>query len=114
MCIRDSVGAFQLGVLSVAQHIRHDGRIVPQLFQHVGIGGPAGLGLFPVGQAQLFKQDHAQLLGGVDVECLPRRGVDGLFRLIHDALPVSYTHLFLVAVEPETEKAVGYAGLLVM
>ena len=80
------VGAFQLGVLPVAQHVRHDGRVVPQLFQHVGIGGPAGLGLFPVGQAQLFKQDHAQLLGRVDVECLPRRGVDGLLRLIHDAL----------------------------
>ena len=80
------IGAFQLGVLPVAQHVRHDRRIVPQLLQHIGVGGPSGFRLFPVGQPQLFKQDGPQLLGRVDVERLPRCGVDGLLRLVHDAL----------------------------
>ena len=52
-----------------------------QLLQHVGVGGPAGFGLFPVGQAQVLKQDLSQLLGGIDVELLPGGGVNPLLQL---------------------------------
>ncbi|CAN4017544.1 hypothetical protein AJOOGB_AJOOGB_04360, partial [Dysosmobacter welbionis] len=75
------IGGFQLGVLAILQHRPHDGGLVPELFQHIGVGGPAGLGLFAMGQAQLAEEDLPQLLGGVDVEFLPRHGVDLLFQL---------------------------------
>ena len=55
--------------------------MVLQLLQHVGVGGPAGFGLFPVGQAQVLKQDLSQLLGGIDVELLPGGGVNPLLQL---------------------------------
>ena len=70
------IGGFQLGQLPVVQHCLHNGVLVPQLLQHVGVGGVARLGLFHWGQAQLVKQDAAELLGGVDVELLPRQLVD--------------------------------------
>ena len=50
-----SVGGLQLGVLSVFQHRPHDGGLIAQLFQHVGIGGPAGFRFLAVGQAQPAK-----------------------------------------------------------
>ena len=70
------IGAFQLGILPVLQHIRHNGGLPAKLFQHVRVGGPPGFGLFPVGQLHFFKQHRPQLLGGVDVEALPGLVVD--------------------------------------
>ena len=71
------VGGFQLGVLPVLQHRVHNGVLKAELFQHVGIGGPAGLGLLPVGEAQALKQHLSQLLRGVDVEGPPGHLVNG-------------------------------------
>ena len=42
--------------------------LVLQLFQHIRIGGVAGFRLFHRGQAKLFKQQLAQLFGGIDIE----------------------------------------------
>ena len=70
------IGGFQLGQLAVVQHRLHDGVAAPQLLQHLGAGGVARLGLFHRGQAQLVKEDVAELLGGVDVELLSRQLVD--------------------------------------
>ena len=42
--------------------------LVFQLFQHVRIGGVAGLGLLHHRQPQGFKQQLSQLLGGIDIE----------------------------------------------
>ena len=42
--------------------------LILQLFQHLGIGGIAGLGLFHRGQAQLIKEQLTQLLGRIDIE----------------------------------------------
>ena len=72
------IGGVELGVLPVLQDGVHDGMLSPELFQHLGVGGPAGLGLFHRGQTQLFKKDAAQLLGGVNVEALPRQVVNDL------------------------------------
>ena len=44
------VGGFQLGVLPVLQHRVHNGMLEAELFQHLGVGGPAGLRLLPVGK----------------------------------------------------------------
>ena len=56
--------------------------LVAQLLQHVGVGAPAGLGLFPGGQHQLFEQHGPQLLGGQDVELLPRLFPDTLLQRV--------------------------------
>ena len=72
------VGGFQLGELAVVQNGLDDGVLAPQLLQHLGVGGVARLGLFHRRQPQLFKEDLAQLLGGVDVELLPRQRENGL------------------------------------
>ena len=77
------VGAFQLGVLSVLQNIRHDGRLPAQLLQHIGVGGPAGFGLFPMGQLHFFKQHRAQLLRRIDVKLLAGGLVNTLFQLFN-------------------------------
>ena len=74
------IGGFQRGVLAVLQHDAHNGGIIAELFQNIGVGGPAGLGLLPVGQAQLAEEDLPQLLGRVDVEALPREVVDLLLQ----------------------------------
>ena len=71
------IGGFQLGQLPVLQDGLDDRMLAPQLLQHVGVGGVASLGLFHRGQSQLVKEDAAQLLGGVDVELLPRQRKDG-------------------------------------
>ena len=70
------IGGLQLGQLAIFQYLPDDGVGAPQLVQHVGVGGIARLGLFYRGQAQLVKEDAAQLLGGVDVELLPRQVED--------------------------------------
>ena len=59
------IGGVELGQLAVFQDLVDDGVLVPQLFQHLGAGGVAGLGLFHRRQAQVLKEDLAQLLGGV-------------------------------------------------
>ena len=74
------IGAFQLGILPVGQHVGHQ-RLILQLLQHVRIGGPAGFRLFPVGQAQVLEQHLSQLLGGIDVELLSGGGVNALLQL---------------------------------
>ena len=70
------IGGVQLGELAVVQHRPHDLVLGAQLLQHVHIGGPARLGFLHRGQAQLVEQDVPQLLGGEDVELLPRQAVD--------------------------------------
>ena len=50
------IGGFQLGQHPVFQHLVHNGVLALELFQHVGIGAPAGFGLFSVGQQQLVKE----------------------------------------------------------
>ena len=70
------IGALELGKLAVVHDDVDDGVFSPQLFQHLHIGGIAGLGLFHRRQAKLLEQDAPQLLGGVDVELLSRQLVD--------------------------------------
>ena len=70
------IGGVQLGQLAVLQNLLNDGVGHPQLFQDLSAGGVARLGLLHRGQAQLFKEDHAQLLGGVQVEFLPGQPPD--------------------------------------
>lgn len=53
------IGGFELGILAVLQHRTDNGRLIAELFQHIGIGGPAGFRLFPVGQSQLSKENLA-------------------------------------------------------
>ena len=80
------IGTLQLGVLAEAQYVVHDGIGVTQLFQHIGVGGPAGLCLFAVGQLQFLEQDIPQLLGGVDVESLSGGIVDSLLHAVRGLL----------------------------
>ena len=70
------IGGLQLGQGAVVHDLGDDGVLAAQLFEHLHVGGPAGFGLFPGGQAQLFKQDDAKLPGRVDVEFLPGQAVD--------------------------------------
>ena len=70
------IGGLELGELPVVQNGLDDGVLPLELFQHLGAGGVARLGLFHRGQAQLVKEDVPQLLGGVDVEGLPRQLID--------------------------------------
>ena len=72
------IGVFELGQLAVVQNAVDDGVLVPEGFQHIGIGRVAPLGLFAVGQAQFFKQHIAQLHRGVDVELSAGQLVDFL------------------------------------
>ena len=65
--------AVGIGALEFGQHpVVHDGGdngvLILQLFQHIGIGGIAGLRLFPGGQAQFFKEQGAQLLGRLNIK----------------------------------------------
>ena len=79
------IGGLQFGELAVVQDLLDDGVLAPELVQHLRVGGVARLGLLHRGQAQLVKEDAAQLLGGVDVELLPGQLVDGGLHLV-DAL----------------------------
>ena len=74
------IGAFQFAVLPVLQHVRHNGVLPAELFQHVGVGGPAGFGFLAVGQLEILKEHLAQLLGGVDVEGSPGGVIDPLLQ----------------------------------
>ena len=56
-----------------------------ELFQHVGVGGPAGFGFLAVGQLEILKEHLAQLLGGVDVEGSPGGVIDPLLQLADGA-----------------------------
>ena len=49
------IGGLQLGELAVLQNLVNDGVLAPQLVQHLGIGGPAGFGLFHRWEPQRFK-----------------------------------------------------------
>ncbi len=71
------IGGLELGQLPVLQDAVDDGVLPPELVQHLGVGGIARLSLLHRGQAQLVEEDAAQLLGGVDVELLPRQRKDG-------------------------------------
>ena len=51
-----------------------------ELFQHVGVGGPAGFGFLAVGQLEILEEHLAQLLGGVDVEGSPGGVIDPLLQ----------------------------------
>ena len=53
--------------------------LVPEFFQHVRIGGVAGLGFLGAGQLQLLKQHRAQLLGGIDIEGPPGKAGNQAF-----------------------------------
>ena len=47
-----------------------------KLLEHACVGREAALGLLQGGQADYVEQDMGKLLGGIDVELLPRRSVD--------------------------------------
>ena len=53
--------------------------LVLELFQYVDVGGIAGLGLLSVGKLQSFKEQRAQLLGGIDVKGAACIAVDQVF-----------------------------------
>ena len=72
------IGGLQLGVLAVAKNGVDDGVVALELFQHLGIGGVSRFGLLHRRQAQLVKEDVTKLLGGIDVEGLPRLLIDAL------------------------------------
>ncbi len=74
------VGGFELGEHPVVLNGGDDGVLVLQLFQDIGIGGIAGLGLFHRGQAQLVKEQFSQLDGRIDVEGGVGVGIDDLLR----------------------------------
>ena len=74
------IGALELGVLPVLQHVRHD-RHAAQLIEHVRVCAPAGLGFFAVRELHVLEEDLPELLGGVDVEGRARGGVDLLLKL---------------------------------
>ena len=59
--------------------------LADELLQHVGVGAPAGLGLFPGGQHQLLEEHLAELLGRVDVELVPRLPPDVLLQRFYAA-----------------------------
>ena len=63
-----SIGALEFGQHPVVHNGRNNGVLVLELFQHIGIGGIAGFGLLPGGQAQLFEEQGSQLLGRLDIE----------------------------------------------
>ena len=80
------IGAFQLADLAPFQDGGDDVVLFFQLFQGLGVGGPAGAGLFARPQAQLLKQHRSQLLGGANVEGVARKGVDLRLQLPHPLL----------------------------
>ena len=98
-----AVGGFQLGHGAVAQHLVHHRVEQPQLLQHVGVGGPAALGLFPVGQAQLAEQGLSQLLGGVDVELVPHLFDNLVVELVHLGLQLFAVSLDALLVHIEAD-----------
>ena len=61
------IGGVQLLVRAVLQNVFYQ-RVLPQALQRFGVGGPAALGLFAMGQAHGVEQHLAQLLGAVGVE----------------------------------------------
>ena len=61
------IGGVQLLVRAVLQNVLYQ-RVLPQALQRFGVGGPAALGLFAMGQAHGVEQHLAQLLGAVGVE----------------------------------------------
>ena len=61
------IGGVQLLVGAVLQNVLHQ-RVLTQAFQRFGIGRPAALGLFAVGQTHGVEQHLAQLFGAVGVE----------------------------------------------
>ena len=73
-----------------------------QLVQYLCRGGITGLRLFSALHAQLFKQDHSQLFGGIDIKVFPCRFVDLLLQLFnpaHQRFPVS---LQLFRIDPDS------------
>ncbi len=82
------IGGFELGELAVFEHVAHDG-LIAELIEHIGIGAPAGLGLFPAGESELFKKHRAELLRGLDVELFPRLCPDGLAQRVDAARKTS-------------------------
>ena len=76
------VGAFQFRQHPVVEDFVDDRVLVPQLFQHVGVGAPTGFRFLPGGQHQLFKQYRPELLRGVDVELLARLFPDALLQRV--------------------------------
>ena len=70
------VGRFDLRELAVAQHER--GKLVHlrQLLEHARIGGVAALVLLERREADHLEEDVRELLGGIEVERLPRKLVD--------------------------------------
>ncbi|MPN38333.1 hypothetical protein SDC9_185857 [bioreactor metagenome] len=69
-CIAQSldIGRVQFGNLPVIHDLFNDGVFVDQSVQDRLIGGIPGFCFLAVRQIQLFKQNHAQLLGGRDIE----------------------------------------------
>ena len=69
---------FQLGQQPVFQQFVDDRMAAGQTLQNFRIGGIAGFRLFSRRQTQLFKQNRAQLFGGIYIEGFPGKIVDFL------------------------------------
>ena len=80
------IGGFQLGQHPIVQHLIHDRMLAAQLFQHVGVGAPAGFGFFARGQHQFVKKHRAELLGRKNVELVPGVPPDALLQRGNQAL----------------------------
>ena len=66
------VGGLDLGKLAVAQHERGQVVLMRELLEHGRVGGVAALVLLEGLQAQHLEQNARELLGGIEVELLPR------------------------------------------
>ena len=71
-----AVGGGELGERAVFENLRDDFILSAEGFQHLGIGGPAGFGLLTAGQSHFVKENGADLFGGIEIEFLPRKGVN--------------------------------------
>ena len=100
-----AVGGLELCHRAVTEYLVNYRVHGPQGLQHVGAGGPAGLGLLAVGQAELFKKGLAKLLWGVDVEVIAHL-------LDYGAMEGLDLGLELFAVLPDASAVYIEAGML--
>ena len=68
---RIDVGALQLGELPPFEDAFHDGMLVAQRFERVGIRAPTGLGLAPAREAEVVVEKTSELLRAPGVERVP-------------------------------------------
>ena len=71
-----SVGGAQLFDFPIPQQGVDEGMRVAEAQEALGVGGVAGLGALLRHELELFEKDSTQLVGGVDIELLPREHLD--------------------------------------